>query len=455
MLQRIEDYIRQQHMLKEGDTVIAGVSGGADSVCLLFVLKELSVRYDLSVRVVHVEHGVRGQESLEDAAFVEKLCKKMDIPFDCVHYDVPDYARVHGMSVEEAGRKLRYETFEREADRFPGAKIAVAHNQNDQAETVLFQMIRGSCVRGLGGISPVRGRVIRPLLCVSRREIETYLAELGQPFCVDVTNDSDLYSRNCLRHQVLPVLEQLNVRAVEHIAAGAEQMRELDLFLEGQAEKMQEQWVKRDRSGIRIDDDCARRTEGFLLREMLYRLLVEAAGSAKDISRVHVEQVEKLFFSEVGKSFNLPYGLRAVREPGEVLVGKAVSMTPVKIPAEDLFSARDFSVEALGKNTMPTEIPKKKYTKWIDYDRIENSLCVRTRREGDYFWLNGNGDRQKLKQFFINEKIPRNLRDEILLVADGSHIVWVVGYRLSAYYYTTDQTNRILKIQYHGGKEDE
>ena len=455
MLQKIEDYIRQQHMLERGDTVIVGVSGGADSVCLLLVLKELCARYELNIRVVHVEHGVRGQESLEDADFVERLCQKLEVPFTCAHFDVPQYARKKGMSVEEAGRKLRYETFEREADFFPGAKIAVAHNQNDQAETVLFQMARGSDVRGMGGISPVRGRVIRPLLCVSRQDIEAYLWEMGQDFCVDATNETDLYARNCLRHQVIPVLEQVNSQAVAHIAAGAEKMRELDAYLGKQIQELREQFVQCRASGLQIHDSCVGQVESFLLRELIYRLLTEAAGNARDISRVHVAQVERLFCSGMGKNCDLPYGLRAVRVPEGVFIGKEVFREKKVISPVELPDARDFSTELICGKVKTDEIPKKKYTKWIDYDKIKDSLCVRTRREGDYFWINQNGDRQKLKQFFINEKIPRQLRDEILLVADGSHIVWVVGYRLSAYYYAEEETDKILKIQYHGGKEDE
>lgn len=455
MLQKIENYIRQQHMLERGDTVIAGVSGGADSVCLLRVLQELSVRYELAIRVVHVEHGVRGQASLSDAAFVEQLCQKLELPFVCMHYDVPKYAKERGWSLEEAGRKLRYETFEREAEAFPGAKIAVAHNQNDQVETVLFQLARGSYVRGMGGMSPVRGRVIRPLLCVSRQEIERYLADLGQDFCVDATNETDLYARNCLRHQVIPVLEQVNARAVAHIAAGADRMRELDAYLGRQIRKLREQFVQYRASGLQIDASCAGQVEPFLLGELIYRILTEAAGNARDISRVHVEQVERLFDTDTGKSCNLPYGLRAVRVPEGVLIGRETIKKKEVFSPVDLLDANEFSTELLCGKARPEQIAKKKYTKWIDYDKIKNSLCVRTRREGDYFWINQDGDRQKLKQFFINEKLPRQLRDEILLVADGSHIVWVVGYRLSAYYYTTEGTDKILKIQYHGGKEDE
>lgn len=455
MLQKVEAYIRQYHMLEEGDTVIAGVSGGADSVCLLLVLKELCAKYQFQIRVVHVEHGVRGQDSLQDAEFVQRLCESLEIPFFCVHFDVPDYAKQHGLSVEEAGRKLRYEAFEEEAEKSQRAKIAVAHNRNDQAETVLFQLARGSNVRGLGGIAPVRGQVIRPLLCVSRQEIETYLERMGQNFCRDYTNDTDLYSRNCLRHQVLPALEQVNSCAMEHIADAADHMRELDEYLGRQAETLKRKWVRRDGKGLRLSVECAGQTEPVLLGELIYRILVDAAGSAKDISRVHVEQVESLLTSHAGKSCCLPYGLRAVREAGEVLIGKEFAGKKEPMEPVDLWEAADFTVKQSTGNGCGKEIPKKKYTKWIDYDRIENGLCVRTRREGDYFWINEQGGRQKLKQFFIDQKIPRDVRDEIPLVADGDHIVWIVGYRVSAYYYITDQTDKILEIQYHGGKEDE
>ena len=220
ILQKMLSFMEKYHMLDGCKTLVIGVSGGADSVCLLLLLEKVCKERGILPVVVHIEHGIRGKESLSDAAFVENLCKQKDILFHRFSYAVEKIAKESGESTEEAGRRLRYDTFFQVAEQYEQAKIAVAHNENDQAETVLFHLARGSGIKGMGGIPPVRGNIIRPLLGVSRAEIEQYLKEAGQPYCTDSTNALDIYARNRIRHEALPSLNGVNAQAVSHIGAG-------------------------------------------------------------------------------------------------------------------------------------------------------------------------------------------------------------------------------------------
>ena len=224
-MEKVLDYIRKNGMVQRGDRIIAGVSGGPDSVCLLFLLDKYKETLGISLEVVHMEHGIRGKESLEDAAFVENFCRKLAIPCHTYHRDIPKLAREWKCSGEEAGRRARYEAFEEVRGKNGGTKIAVAHNRNDQAETVLFHLVRGSGLSGLSGIRPVRGNIIRPLLCLTREEIEDLLRKENLPFRTDATNLETDYARNRIRLNILPLLrEELNPRTCEHLAETAERL---------------------------------------------------------------------------------------------------------------------------------------------------------------------------------------------------------------------------------------
>ena len=204
MISKVKEYLTKYEMINPGDTVIAGVSGGADSTCMLLSLLEYKKIVDFDLKVVHINHLIR-KEAKEDADFVGKICEKEGISFTCFEDDVEKIAKELGMSVEEAGRKVRYEHF-REIAKDTG-KIAVAHNKNDVAETVLFNIFRGTGLEGLSSLEPVNGQIIRPLLGVTRKEIEEYLKTLNQEFCTDCTNNENEYARNKIRNVILPFAE--------------------------------------------------------------------------------------------------------------------------------------------------------------------------------------------------------------------------------------------------------
>ena len=230
MVNKVLEYVKKYRMIEPGDIIVAGISGGADSVCLLFMLLAIRPIIPFSLRVVHVNHGIR-IDAFQDASYVKALCDKWEIPFFLIEEDIHERAKKHGHSVEEEGRIVRYEAFARILDGQKG-KIAVAHNSNDRAETMLFHLFRGTGLGGLSGIPPVNGNIIRPLLCLERNEIEHWLQKQNISFCQDSTNDSDNYTRNRIRHHILPYAENEIFRgAVSHMAQTADQLLAAEHYL--------------------------------------------------------------------------------------------------------------------------------------------------------------------------------------------------------------------------------
>lgn len=464
--EKIMTYMSENRMLQPGDTVIAGVSGGADSVCLFHVLEKLQSRIGFKLCVVHVNHGIR-KAAGEDEAYVKALCEASGIPFHAVFVNVPEYAKEHGIGEEEAGRILRYQAFEEEGKRLakPNYRIAVAHNQDDQAETILFRLFRGTGPHGLVGMLPVQGRIIRPLLETSRGEIEEYLAKEGISFRTDETNEKDEYARNRIRHHILPYArEQLCANSSQNICHMAKLLREQEEHLLREELQAFEEGTRELETGIFVDKSYYERQTEYMKKRIFHRAFATLTNFAKDIGRVHVESVCELMESQVGKSLCLPEGIRASRvyegielcresNKGEAqaecdaLTELCIDLSREK--GDYFFAGFHIFFERFDTADMPgflNGIPKKNCEKWFDYAKIQESLLCRYRREGDYLTVTAQGGTKNLKDYMINEKIPAKERDRVLLFAQGSHIMWVVGKRISESFKVTAETKTILKI---------
>ncbi len=477
---KVINYIRKYRMIEAGDLVAAGVSGGPDSVCLLHLLHRLSGEIGFRVVAVHVDHGVR-EESARDAAYVERLCGGLGIPFYLKKADMNGYAKEHGLSAEEAGRQLRYAAFAevlaaevRDAER---GRIAVAHNAGDRAETMLFHLFRGSGLKGLCSIQPVRGEVVRPLLCLEREEIERYLDGQGLAYCLDATNEGDAYTRNRIRHHILPCAErEVCPGAVSHMNELADILSETEEYLEEQTEKLCEKYVEelslRGRLSLRIRRGLLAEAPA-MCRRVLLACMERLAPHRRDITGRHIAALLSLL--EGGGSsgkLSLPYGITACREydvlilyggsadsiPGDGESAVQERVYPVTPPAEIAVSGEG-TYEFLVLEREQTDIdwqniPQNRYTKWFDYDKITTVLLLRTRRQGDYLTIDTALHRKSLKQYMIDEKIPRARRDGMYLLADGQHILWIPGYRISQRYKVGQSTKRILQVRLRGGYDD-
>ncbi|MCF2554740.1 tRNA lysidine(34) synthetase TilS [Faecalicatena contorta] len=449
MYQKVRAYVEKYHMLEQGDKVIAGVSGGADSVCLLFMLMELSREMHLQITVIHVHHGLRGESADADAAYVQKLCRELHISCRVVYEDVHRYAHERGLTVEEAGRVVRRNAFEAALYELGADKIALAHHRDDNAETLLWNLCRGTGLKGMGAIAPVRGIWIRPLLCLSRKEIESYLEKREVSYCTDESNFENTYTRNKIRNQVIPFLESnINERASEHMAAAAEQMQLLSQYISAEVEKYRKICTKNTENGrLILVKETYEKVPETLKPYVVHEVLCEASGHRKDIEAVHIRLLHELFKKQTGRSIQLPYGITAYRCYEGI---EFASETEEQEIEEGKVHFRVFPCTDEIREAFP-QIP---YTKWFDYDIIKNTVKIRHRQPGDYITIDASGRTQKLKQYFINEKIPREERERIWLAADGSHIMWIIGYRQNQIYQITDKTKRILEMEFDGGKRN-
>ena len=443
-------YIEKYRMIEAGSQAVAGVSGGADSVCLLFLLMEYQKRVPFSLRAVHVNHHVRGEEAVRDQEFTRRLCESLGVPLDLYDYDVPRMAETDHLSCEEAGREARRRAFYRTACRWERpdqVRIALAHHENDQAETVLHNLVRGAGLAGLAGIRPVHrtgsGMYIRPLLCISREETENYLIQRGIPWVTDSTNEEEVYTRNKIRREILPALMQINSGAVKNIAAAAGRVLEAEDYLSELTKKAVEKYTAKEGSVWILSRDLFE--EPMLLQKRVVKNVLEAAaGKKKDLSSAHMEAVLELAKGRTGASASLIYGLRAQQVYGDIHITRGEQEKKDLLELE----FRVFPYEN-------QQIPEKTYTKWFDYDKIKNGLAVRRRLPGDYLMISRDGGTKKLKDYFIDCKVPRRERDNVTLLADGSHVLWAVGYRISEYYKVTSQTKKVIKVQVKGENNHE
>lgn len=455
MYQKVKAYVEQWQMLEKNDMVIAGVSGGADSVCLLFVLSELKEEIGFSLKAVHVNHGIRGEAADEDERYVRRLCAAQGVELVVYAEDVPAYAREHRMTVEEAGRRVRRMCFRKELEACGGTRIALAHHQNDRVETFIFNLCRGTGFRGLKGIAPRNGEWIRPFLCLKRKDIESYLKKRGISYCTDATNLELCYTRNRIRQDIIPRLEKyVNRESVSHMCRTMERMYSLGSYIEREVLRYKTMCTDRAEGKLLIREQAYMQVPDELREYVLYEAICDVSGRRKDIEEIHVKLLAALFGHQTGKALDLPYEVRARRcyEGVELWAGRAVTDEPVQGPkkqAEDLFRLNIFKKPVKG-----IIFPEKNYTKWFDYDIIKNTVKIRHRQPGDYITIQKSGGTQKLKQYFINEKIPQSERDAVWLVADGSHIMWIVGYRQNQAYQITDKTRRVLEVEFYGGEKD-
>ena len=442
MLQIVADTIQNYHMLDDCSHLIVGVSGGADSVCLLSVLRFYIAKQHLPIQlhVAHVNHCLRGAQADADEAQVTELCKQWALPLYKKCCDVKALAQEQGISLEMAGRDVRYAFFQEIAQNFPDCKIAVAHNQDDRAETVLWNMIRGTGVEGLKGISYVRGNIIRPLLNVSKDAIRQYCMEHKLPICEDVSNQERIYNRNKIRLDLIPYMsEMFDTDMTEKIIRMSDNVALDDGFLQEMVEKAKAICVKQDGA---IDVALLLQQHVAIQR----RLLQQCCNH--QLQQVHLQGLMSfLNQNQTGKQFSLPGNLMAKLQYGMLYIQKQ-GMNVVCPAASMQISYEVYSA------TEPTKAVSNTAMEQIyDYDLLleqcgtdGNGICIRTRQEGDLIRpFRGRGSKS-LKKFFIDRKISREERDALPLLVMGQEVLWIPGYCRCSGYLPTKETKRILKV---------
>lgn len=456
MLEKVRNTLSQFNMIQQGEVVVVGVSGGADSVALLLNLSDYRKSVDFEIKVVHVNHLIR-EDASEDAEFVRGLCEQLDIEFFLYEIDVEELAGSLHLSTEEAGRKARYDAMR----GLKPDKIAVGHHRDDQAETVLLNMCRGTGLHGMKGILPIQDNIIRPLLYVTREEIEKYLLELCQPYRTDSTNMTTDYMRNRFRHNVIPYLtEEINEKAVLHITDMASDMSELECYINGVVNFEYDKLCQPCEDGTVISLEGFLSLDGYIQKELLLLVIEHLTPKRKDITRAHIKSIIDLCNLSGEKSVDLPYELKAIKSYDQIIIKKKngaieqddtfseITITKKMLEKECVYELNDgrnihFRLIDWQQNNI---IENNDFTKLFDYDKIKCSLELRNRQEGDFLIINNQGQKKSIKEYMINEKIPMSQREDVVLLAEGNHILWVTGYRISSYYKIDENTKKVLEV---------
>lgn len=458
MVSVIKDTLIEYNMLSQVETLYVALSGGADSMALLHCLKALKTTHampelaGIAIEAIHINHQLR-TISIDEEQKVRSWCKEWSIP--CLVHKVDVKAQMgQGTSLEEAARIERYKVFDtcRDVGR---SVVALAHHRDDQAETVLLNLFRGSGLKGLGGMHYTRDGYIRPMLDIPRTVIESYCHTNAIPYVNDESNQDTYYKRNALRHQVMPLLEEVmgyDIR--QKLTETAALLRDDEAYLSKCTQNVYENCVVKEsenRIAISIRDLLSK--EVAMQRRLLRYVLMRIKNDLKGITFKHINQMLLLCRGETGKRFMPVKDVLVVRSYEELIVmygdeaGRYLEATGEVSKKEQSLDFKGVVMTQLEAFNWD-EIPKNLYTKWVDYDRIKGNLVVRTRKNGDFIRVGANLGKKKLKDLFIDMKVPKEERNDVPIVADENEVIWVVGYRMNDAYKVTTNTKTILQLEY-------
>ena len=441
MYQTVKETILTEQMLQQGDRIAVGLSGGADSVALLHFLKEMRGEWELTLTACHINHTLRGAESDRDEAFVRELCRQWNIPLTVVREDVAGLAKEWGLSVEEAARKVRYQAFEKlDVDH-----IATAHTLSDNLETILLNLVRGTGLRGLCGIPSVRGKIIRPLLGVTRSQVEDYCSQHHLSYVTDSTNLQQDYTRNRLRHQIIPKLLELNPSLYAGVSGLVERLRQDEAYLEQQTQCSQSLWLQQGeivvQTYLQTPEPLRRRG---LMAEMQRRGIPIYAQTILRMEDVMEKGVGGLTLPGAVQ-FVVRHGRGAFQSPQDPVEFAPQPLTLGKVRLPDGSWAQILRTEC-EQNKKITNSVAMGLKNAIDYDRIMGSGILRTRRPGDRLSLPERGVTKPLKKWFNEAKIPQEQREKLAVLADDMGPLWVQGLGSDRRVRPNAQTRCVLTI---------
>ena len=461
LLEQVKRTIDRYHLLDKGDRLIVGVSAGVDSMVLLHLLNTYRQEFDLSLIVAHINHGLRPKESEKEAELVQKESERLGLTFEYGQFNVKEFQKVGGISLQDAARKIRFHFFNVLLQKYNANKIALGHNADDQVETVLLRLMRGSGLKGLKGMLPIReGRVIRPLLEVWRREIESFAEEMKIPYLLDSSNLKKNYLRNRLRLTLIPLIEkeyQPNFKKI--VLKTSTILREENDYLERGAEEAYQKIVREEKDALSFKFSEYQ----FLHPAIQWRIIQKMLGRIysgetviEEREGMEVDQIYKKFHQLLPSFFiELPHGVSLEKRYDLVLIGKGW-VKPVPPFEVELISPGRNYVEEIKREVVIEETSRDDKFKdlyglpdiaLLDYQSLQFPLKMRNFRPGDRFRPLGVKGTQKLKEFFIDHKIPKFERPRILLLISGEMIAWVVGYRIDERVKITENTQKVLKVK--------
>ena len=468
MLKQLRDFCEKNSLLQRGKTVLVACSGGPDSMAMLDMLLNLKAEMGFSLAVAHFEHGIRGQESLNDAAFVQEYCNRHDVPFYMKSANVPEWSRTHGESLETSARKLRYSFLQETAKIIGGADIATAHHRDDQAETVMLHILPGSGLTGLAGMRPKRDNIIRPLLFLSKEQLVDYCYSNGLQARVDRTNEVADCTRNRIRLKLMPNLASTYNQAITDGLCHMAQIAAVDGdFIQSCVDAVWPDLVAESEGRWSVSCAGFKAQHAAVQRRILQRLVAKAGGQGvmpRNFGYVHITLLMDFIAAEkTGSYLSLPGDVQVSLSYGEISFYKKLAGEGYRREVRK-FSDKGVKLSVPGRTETPefgicfkAEIREEKpeYGQQhivLDYDKCTDDFYVRRRAEGDRIQLSGGT--KKLKDFFIDRKIPREQRDRMPILCLGKNIVWVAGCQQAMPARVDEETKRFLVISCCGKDRD-
>lgn len=459
MLSKVISYINNNKLIQKQDKVLVALSGGPDSVCMLHILYKLKDIFNIELGAVHINHMLRGEESDKDEEYVIELCNELGINYYVKRIDIEYVSKNEGVSLEVAGRNERYKVFEEVRKNSGYNKVAVAHNENDQAETVIMRMMRGTGLEGLTGIKPKRkGGIIRPILCLNRNEIENYCKENNLKPRIDKSNNERVYSRNRVRLDIIPYMkEYFNEDVVETLNRMILLLQKDNEFIEEYSRRCYRKYCKIKVNELIIKSDLFKEEMDAIISRVIIIAFKNISNSHENFEMKHIYQIIQLSKKETGKKINLTNKIVCENLYGDIILKLSQiknkynnSNSKIIIKKEEIlnniyFGKYEVKFQIIDNN-FTGKFYKNNLIKLFDYDTIERDIVIRYRENGDKIIPLGMNGSKKIKDIFIDLKIPRHYRDEIPIVCFDDEISWVIGCKTSQKFKVTKDTKRILKI---------
>jgi tRNA(Ile)-lysidine synthase len=465
--QTVLAFIKENKLVARGEKLVVAVSGGPDSVCLLYILFALRQELGINLHIAHLNHQLRGKDSAADARYVTAIAKKLNIPATIASEDVKSYQKQHRLSLEEAAREVRYDFLAGVAAKAGATKVAVGHTSDDHIETVLMHLIRGSGTKGLGGLSPLNKlklhggslTVIRPLVNLSRAETVNYCRAHKLKPRLDATNLSTEPLRNKIRLRLLPLLRQYNPQINQSLLRLSRNAAADFDFIEKEAHRLVNDVLQVGEGAVIIKKKGFLALPSALQRQMLRYAIASLLGSLKDIESGHIEDIIDALAKPAGKVIGLPFGINFTIEYNRYILALESASLCLFPAIEGEIKLKIPGRTALPGGVINASIEKKlaggkwggennEFSACLDFDKASENLTIRCRKPGDRFQPLGMAQPKKLNIFMIDARIPQSWRRYIPLVGAGDHIIWIVGYRIDERYKVRPETRNILRLEF-------
>lgn len=459
MLDKVINYIKENKIIQQDDRILVALSGGPDSVCLLHMLYRIKDKFNLKLGAIHINHMLRGEEADKDENYIIDLCEQMGIKHYVKRINIEYIAKETNVSLETAGRNERYKAFEEIKIKDKYNKIAVAHNANDQAETILMRIMRGTGLEGLTGIKPQReGGIIRPILCLNRQEIEDYCEYNGLNPRIDASNYDRHYSRNRVRLDILPYMrDNFNKDIIDTLNRMTLLLQKDNEFIEEYSKKCYNMYCKKHNNKLEILKELFEKEMESIITRVVIIAFKEISKSYQNFEMKHIYEIVNLAFRETGKKINLTNNIICENLYGNIVLSKndnkyynSCVKTEIKLDKDNIIENIEFNNYIINfeviENKKKEKFTKNNLIKLFNYDKIEKEILIRYRKDGDKIIPLGMSGSKKVKDIFINSKVPREERDNTPILCFDDKISWIVGYKTSQLFKIDSDTKMILKI---------